>query len=251
MRLIYPMMYILLQFGMATRTKSTYADFLTAIHGKKAASSMCIVQQQNKRQKKMRIFTIDSAVSEGAKVETLEINGANVSIPVIYVGESGRGSKLGSVPVHLLPAQHAAWQRGETVVIYNCTMGQTKSGRHKIIETPGSSDNQAQCMVVFRTPIGFRGSNSHTGGRAADYSEENRSFLPFPGNILASGVISQGAAGRMVSGDQYVAIMPKDIIFRTSIMGRLYGAEGVHYHVFNGETILRMTPEEMEIADLI
>ena len=198
----------------------------------------------------MRVFTISSSVQEGATVETLEIKSANTKIPVLQVGENGRGRELSSVPVQLLPADFAKWQAGERVSIFHCTLGETKSGKPKIIQTLGSTDHN-QALVVLKTPIGFRGGNSHTGGRADDWTEENPKYLPFPAKILASGQIAQGTAGAMGSGSQYVAIVPAKTIFRTRISGRLYGAEGTHYHNFDGAKISRYTTQEIEMLDYV
>ena len=153
----------------------------------------------------MRIFTINSSVSEGAQVRTLEIKGANVKIPVLQVGEEGRGRKLASLPVQLLPADFAKWQAGEAVRVFHANIGETKSGKPKIFQTLGSTDH-TQAICVFETPIGFRGGNSHTGARADDWTEESPKFLPFPAKILASGEIAQGTAGAMGSGQQHIAL---------------------------------------------
>src|SRR5690606_27814059 len=166
----------------------------------------------------MKVFTIESGkVIEGAELVTFALKNADVSIPAIIVGEEGRGRQLGVLPVQLTEEQFKKWRAGETVIIKNARVSETKSGKPKLIETEDS--NNEKVIVVFRTQIGFRGSNGHTG----DGDE------PFPGDILVCGVIAQGDAGRMGSGDQLVAVIPKNTVFSTIYSGRLYGEPSEHY----------------------
>lgn len=117
----------------------------------------------------MKAFTIRSGeVSLGAKVEAFQLSGAGVTIPAILVGEEGRGRKLGVLPVHLLPDRYKEWQEKGEVVITAATVGQTKAGKPKLIEVSEVTDT-GRCICVFRTQIGFRGSNRHTGDRAREY----------------------------------------------------------------------------------
>jgi len=234
----------------------------------------------------MKAFTIRSGeVSPGAKVETFQLSGAGVTIPAILVGEKGRGRKLGVLPVQLLPDSYKEWQEKGEVVITAATVGQTKAGKPKLIEVSEVTDT-GRCICVFRTKIGFRGSNEHTGDRAREYyvldyfarsvaseagipikeeytGEEvlqyaqqyagfkrRLEFHPFPGKVLCEGTIAQGAAGRMGSGDQLVAVMPAGIVFRTGYSGRLYGAPSAHYYVYRDGQILSATWEEREVAEI-
>ena len=80
--------------------------------------------------------------------------------------------------------------------------------------------------------------------------EKRSEFEPFPGKVLAKGIIAQGAAGRMGYGEQFVALMQKGIVWRTGYFGRLYGAPDHHYHIWTGEKLLSATREERELADL-
>ena len=75
-------------------------------------------------------------------------------------------------------------------------------------------------------------------------------FHPFPGEILCEGIIAQGAAGRVGSGYQYVAIMPANVVFRTGYSGRLYGCPSADYYIFRDGRILAATWEEREISDI-
>lgn len=245
----------------------------------------------------MRVFTVKNGnVKEGAKVRTFE--GSSFEIPAIIVGEKGRGSDLGVLPVHLKREKYRAWKNNAVrLYIYNAEIGSTRSNRPKLIETDDGDDNN-NIIVVFRTKIGFRGGNSHTGDEkemyealkygksryyikglkahtyyspteakeilektknksgAPDDLKLNEIFKPaptyedFPGEEIVSGMISQGAAGRMGCGAQLVAKVPKGKVFRTGYSGRLYGKPSEHFYLWNGRKILVATKDEREIADL-
>jgi len=192
------------------------------------------------------IFTIRSGrVTEGTEVGRFNVRSANVTIPAVIVGEAGRGRELGIVPIQLPPALYQEWQESSSVVIIKAAaVGQTRTGRPKLIAADEPTDT-SKIIAVFRTYIGFRGSNSHTGDRTADGQ-----YLPFPGELLASGTIAQGTAGRMGRGGQLVAVMPQDVIFRTGYSGRLYGAPSEHFYVWTGTEVLSVTAEERELAEL-
>jgi len=241
----------------------------------------------------MKIFTVENGkVTEGVRVDSFTLKGAGVTIPAILVGEEGRGRKLGVLPVQLLPDSYNEWQEKGEVVITAAKVGKTKAGKPKLIETSGITDTE-KCICVFRTRIGYRGGNSHTGDCKEEYwvpnwfwrpdisalgkelkkkytkqeaisivKELNPSyqwdgiferklvFHPFPGEILCEGIIAQGAAGRMGSGDQLVAVMPAGIVFRTGYSGRLYGAPSAHYYVYRDGQLLSATWEEREVAEI-
>jgi hypothetical protein len=203
----------------------------------------------------MKIFTIsEGRVSEGAIVDTFKLSKAEISIPAILVGEEGRGRRLGVLPVQLLPSSYKEWQEEGTVSIHSAKVGETRAGKPKLIETSGITDTE-KCICVFRTRIGYRGANEHTGDRDGrtekDYwGAEHPTFHPFPGEILCEGIIAQGDAGRMGSGSQIVAVMPAGIVFRTAYRGRLYGAPGSHYYIFRDGQILSATWEEREAAEI-
>ena len=253
---------------------------------------------------KMKVFTIESGdVTEGARVGSFTLKGVGITIPAIIIGEEGRGRKLGVLPVQLLPEQNKEWEEKGYTHIHSATIGTTKAGKPKLFQTE-NTDTTEKCICVFRTKIGFRGGNSHTGDRVAEFwtlspyyekeaheagvpikdrytADEVREysrlimqvveqargysigvprwdagfdyrieFAPFPGEILVHGVIAQGGAGRMGSGDQYVAVIPKGVVFRTGYSGRLYGAPPAHYYLWDGQRLLAATWEERQLADL-
>ena len=248
----------------------------------------------------MKIFTIKSGdVREGVKVESFTLKGAGISIPAVIIGEEGRGRELGVLPVQLLPESYAEWKEKGYTRIHSAEVGATKAGKPKLLQTEDTdTDTTEKCICVFRTMIGFRGGNSHTGDKEDEYwvresfadfpesvpikekytwDEVERYGLeylkvrhpgkedmyppdiafkrkvfyrPFPGEILSSGVIAQGDAGRMGRGGQYVAIIPAGVVFRTGYSGRLYGSPSEHYYIFRDGQLLAATWEEREISDI-
>jgi|LFRM01.2.fsa_nt_gb hypothetical protein len=203
----------------------------------------------------MKIFTIGSGkVTEGVRVDSFTLKGAGVTIPAILIGEEGRGRRLGVLPVQLLPDTYAEWQENGYAYIHSAKVGTTKSGKPKLFQTE-DADTTEKCICVFRTQIGYRGGNSHTGdrdgGMERDYwGKERPTFHPFPGEILCEGIIAQGDAGRMGSGEQLVAVMPADTVFRTGYSGRLYGAPRAHYYVYRDGQLLSATWEERDVSDI-
>ena len=194
------------------------------------------------------IFTANETNTSFVLVDSLTLKGAGVKIPAIIIGEQGRGRERGVLPIKLLPEAHKEWEVKGTTKIKYASIEQTKSGKPKLFQKSQATDTD-KCIVVFRTKIGFRGGNSHTGDRI-NPQEPKEGFLPFPGEPLVSGRIAQGAAGRAGSGSQIVALMPRNTIFRTGYSGRLYGAPAAHYHFFNGEEFLSLTWEERTASDL-
>ena len=187
-----------------------------------------------------KVFTVKGGVvEEGAEVVPFELTNGT-AIPAIVVGESGRGRKQGVLPVSGVTLANG----GEPVRVMTAEIGQSQSGRPKLVAGHGAIDTSA-IVGVLRTPIGFRGSNKHTGD-----SDESGGYLPFPGQILVEGVIAQGAAGAMGSGKQYDAILPQGVVFRTGYAGRLYGAPSSHFYKWDGEQLLVATLGERELADL-
>jgi hypothetical protein len=205
---------------------------------------------------KMKVFAvITGEVVEGALVDSFTLKGAGVTIPAILVGEEGRGRELGVLPVQLLPDSYKEWKENGYTYIHSATVGTTKAGKPKLFQTE-YADTTEKCICVFRTQIGYRGGNEHTGDRDGGFKkdywddEERPTFHPFPGEVLCEGIIAQGAAGRMGSGEQLVAIIPADTVFRTGYSGRLYGAPSEHYYVYRDGQILSATWEEREVADI-
>lgn len=236
----------------------------------------------------LRVFTIESGVvTAGAVIESLKLKGAGIEIPAILIGEEGRGRERGVVPVGSPPqvpcpeqgkdmwtsadvcrqcgvtlgeAQGSTRHHPDSGLVTGRLMfaevGQTKANKPKLLAAPGATTDE-KIVVVLRTAIGFRGGNSHTGDRSGteefeEWGEKKTrlTFAPFPGEVIARGAIAQGTAGRMGGGDQLVAIMPKDVVFRTAYYGRLYGAPGAHYYKWDGERLLAMTWEEREASDI-
>lgn len=252
------------------------------------------------KKEKMRVFTIESGeVVEGVRVNSFTLKGAGITIPAVIIGEEGRGRKLGILPVHLLPDDYKKWKEEGCAYIHSAEIGTTRAGRPKLFQTE-EANTLEKCICIFRTKIGTRGGNSHTGDRKDEYwvphwsweadvlelkkeikekytekeargiakeldspepwediniiletiFERRVEFHPFPGEILCDGIIAHGMAGRAASGEQLVAIIPADTVFRTGYSGRLYGAPAAHYYIFRDGQLLAATWEERGISDI-
>lgn len=221
------------------------------------------------------IFTVAEQVESGAIIQPREVAGA--ILHVLTVGEEGRGRKLASLTVEgafLVPCTEEGakyslegpeppdrpdrcpccngniwgnkytWgchEPREYRVLAGTLQGKTLRGSRP------PSGVQEKAIVVLRSPIGFRGGNAHTGDRAPSWTPERGGFLPFPGEVIAQGRIAQGDAGRMGSGDQLVAIMPKNTVWRVAFSGRRYGKPACRYYLFDGRRIITATPEERDL----
>jgi hypothetical protein len=155
-------------------------------------------------------------------------------------------------------------------------VGQTKAGKPKFI-TRNEATSDHFIIVVFTTHIWYRGENNYTGDfqswrcpkvgcdasgttstpavcpkcGAAGWSGPQPLYENFPGQIIARGYIAQGEAGAIVGGgEELVALMPKNIVFRTAYWGRLYGAPDAHYYKWDGEKLMAATWDERTSADL-
>jgi hypothetical protein len=197
----------------------------------------------------MQVYTVSSGnVTNTAKVTMMTLS-SGIQIPVIQVGEPGRGRKLAFLPVQLLPDSQKVWEHDGSVDISHATIGKTLKGAPKIIESGAGSGN-TEALIIVPTMIGYRGGNSHTGDRIDGYDPENIQFQPSPFTILCEGYIAQGDAGNMGSGSQYIATVPTNWVFRTGYSGRLYGAPKSHYYIFTGSQILVATWDERLASDL-
>lgn len=134
------------------------------------------------KKEKMKVFTIESGdVTEGVRVESFTLKGAGISIPAIIIGEEGRGRELGILPVQLLPDSYKKWQEEGYVYINFAKIGKTKTGKPKLFQTE-YADTLEKCICIFRTMIGFRGGNSHTGDKKEEYWVRE-SFASFPESV--------------------------------------------------------------------
>ncbi len=219
-----------------------------------------------------RVYTVASgAVTAGAAIEYLRLKSAGIDIPVVAVGEEGRGRARGVIPIDTT---------GKPERLEFADLGKTSARTPKFIARKAAS-NDDSIIVVFKTKIGFRGGNDHTGDRAGwacekcgageggwvceKYgagegakpdicpkcgTETESLFSPFPGEIIARGRIAEGAAGRMGGGEQIVALIPREAVFRTAYSGRLYGEPSSHYYRWNGRRLIAATWNERVNAEL-
>jgi hypothetical protein len=163
--------------------------------------------------------------------------------------------------------------------IYAATLGTTRSGAPKLIATDDPGD-ESGAIIVFRTEPGYRGTSRHTGdrtgwkcsqygckgagtdreppavcpvcgaGKRFEVEAPEPVFADWPGRDLVRGYVAQGAAGRAGGGAQFVSVMPRDVVFRTSYGGRLYGKPSSHYYMFDGNKVLCATWDERIVSDV-
>lgn len=208
-------------------------------------------------------FTLSSgSVSAGIQPQMVSISGGSVMIPAMTVGEKGRNRNLGLLPVGGLVETVGVDSYGQTTrsvpAFSAAVVGKTAAGKTKLFASTGPIDD-SKAIVVLRTGMGFRGGNGHSGdvtgkemrpGAWGGEATEHYTFAQFPGEIICSGTIAEGDAGRMGSGTQMVAVIPRGVVFRAYRTGRLYGAPASHYYVFDGVSIRVATWDERCAADL-
>ena len=198
----------------------------------------------------MQVYTLNSGTIEaGATVSRFSLKSADITIPVIGVGEYGRGREYDFVAVSLLPENYITFMEGkEKVHIYYANLTSTKSGRNKLAETLYDETPSDGFIAVMPTMIGFRGSNEHTGD-IKEIVDGKTKYYDFPGEVLAMGIIAQGAAGYAGSGSQLIAKVPYCTWFATKYYGRLYGNPDRHWYYHDGEKLLCFTDEEREVYE--
>jgi hypothetical protein len=191
----------------------------------------------------MKIFTVgNGTVEEGAKVGKVTILSADVEIPAVCVGETGRGRKFSYIPISGVSDE-------DTKKVTNVKLGETRTGKPKFIAINPEEDNDTnECVLVFKHTAGYRGSAYLTGDRVDLYSD--KLFKDFPGEILIEGEIAQGAAGRMGGNSQYIAKMQKGDVFRIKRTGRIYGKSPSYYGMFDGHRVTLVTWQDREAAEL-
>ncbi|HZJ34894.1 MAG TPA: hypothetical protein VFD55_02695 [Candidatus Angelobacter sp.] len=191
----------------------------------------------------MKICTIQNGkVLDGADVEKLSIQGDDY--PVITIGEIGPGRLKAVLLVEfMIDKQHQEWMEKGTIKINSVSVEKNNYDRYVLIASDNNYvDNEKEIICVFRTHIGSRGSNSHTGD---NIDNSLRKYKRFPGTIISRGKIAQGGAGKMGSGEQIVAIMPPNCVFCTQYSKKLYKGPKVfyykwdsHYYHWNGKALI-------------
>ena len=171
------------------------------------------------------------------------------TVPAIIVGERGRKRRLGVLPLQLMPGGGET-SRDHRVAAVKIDRRAGPKGPIRLVETDLSQASDEACIVVFRTRIGFRGWNKHTGDAVEGVPGEERKFLPLPGEVLTWGAIAEGDAGRMGHGEQVVLLLPRDQVVRTYIGGRVYGRPREWYYRFDGSTLRYVTAEDRPLVGL-
>lgn len=139
----------------------------------------------------------------------------------IIVGEEGRGRKIGYVP--LSRELQMILDAGETPKPEDLTVIKTKKGGWLVIEQPGNSD----LILCTNWYGGFRG---HAESNVQELEKENKL------EILATGNIADGIAGRMAKSRQYIIKIKEDADIYLARTGRTYGSGNAFlYKIRNNE----------------
>jgi hypothetical protein len=189
-----------------------------------------------------KVFTIRKGIAkDGAIVKRFNPWGG-LDYPAILVGKTGRLCELGALPVVLLPEQLKEWRKKGSTKITAAKVTETRLGEKALVSAEqADSDEYAICVLL--THIGRKGGNTHTGG-PKPYGEE---FLPFPGEVLARGRITQ--KGARMSGYQLIALIPKMVLFRTAYQGTVREVPGAHYYMFNGKSIISAETNHVSLVE--
>ena len=100
----------------------------------------------------MKVYTIESGISEGAIVEKLALKGAGIEIPAIIVGEDGRGRERGILPVQLTNGQYKEWQEKGRVRIEFAEVGTTKAGKPKLFAKDSAGTDEKIIVLIRSLP---------------------------------------------------------------------------------------------------
>jgi len=164
----------------------------------------------------MKIYSVHRyGISQFARVDTFFLPDGR-SIPVVTLGEEGRGRKLTYIPVTLTPASRQKWGRDGWCAIEDVTWKFNKKGFVHLWEQDGSPQEN-EYLIVFLGWIGLRGCNALTDYDGNRLGKET---------VLAKGIIAQGRDGRMGWGSQWLLRVKVGDRFRYKVSGHLYGEPG-------------------------
>ncbi len=182
----------------------------------------------------MKVFTIqDNLVSPGAKANSM-LSKSGKRIPIICVGEQQWQEGFRCLPVVLTKEQEALWNGKKNAKIFYTRLMRCK--RLAAIDTYPNSCEHA--LIVFKGNIGQGGSNSYLG----DLKDDLKTYDSFPGRILKKGKIGHFYLGKVYTGTQVIAIVPKNTIFSFVKKGQMQEQNKEEYFFyFDGHDIFSMT----------
>lgn len=170
-----------------------------------------------KEEAAMRCFTVRAEAMAGLTVRT-------EPYAHVEVGEAGRGRRLtrvalGSRDFEVVPEVLARASAIRTRAKGTVLLVQEKDG------------DTRRALVLLAVPMGYR------GGTAWDGLDDV--------TILAEGTVADGAAGRMGSYQEYLAILPPGARLVCRRYGRLYGAPAQVHVYWTGEELRVGTADEV------
>ncbi len=106
-------------------------------------------------------FTAQGTCTPGTRVELQDLRGAQVTIPVVAVGETGRGRQRAVLPVrnwYRTPETSSEIPEPQPEPLLKfARVGETRAGRPALIQASATPDTSA-AIVVIRNGYGHRGS---------------------------------------------------------------------------------------------
>lgn len=177
----------------------------------------------------MKLFTIsNNQIESGIAVNTRKSQKTGDEFNVILVGQDGRGSRLSWVPLHPTVVIDTTEDQYGRTRLFECRLGDTKSGGYLVLPSAGE-DNRALILLYFQE--GYRGQNSYA--------------LPEHGcTVISEGRYSQGAAGRMGGGTEYLLLLEPGAVVTATRTGRLYGGSADLRVEWDGHTLAAFHPED-------
>lgn len=173
----------------------------------------------------MKIYTINNTldVISGIVPEKITLTGG-ASFIGAYLGEEGRGR------IRLYVPFVSKTEIPDVITEGNVYFNKHGYPRIRTDQVPEVSKDEA--LVFFYSPIGFRGTNQ---------------LIPHYGvDILGTGTIADGLAGRMARGEQWLLKLRTDAQARFIRTGRLYGHPS-EYNLSYRNNWLTITPIDISV----
>jgi hypothetical protein len=182
------------------------------------------------------VFTIENGVvTRGAVIEKLLLSDGKTYIPAILVGKKTKGSDCGAISAAIPPHEYQRYQNGEEVRVYAGNIGKNHLGNPKFFTKPKADDDEYVIVVIKTTPP-LGGESKYAGTTHDD------ELGTFPGKVIVRGRISLGEQGELGTGTQCIALVKKDIRFRTSYTGVAETEPISHMYFWDGKRLFS-TPE--------
>lgn len=187
----------------------------------------------------MKIYTVEgNRLKGGCLVEKVEL--PQYDIRAVVVGEEGRKRKRGLLCTS-----------ARLGLLTQAGLKKSSNGAWRLVQY--GLELEDHCIVIFKTPIGFRGGSSLTGDdvivkETSDLGLPAQVFKPFPGYYISWGVIAQGLAGRDASGMQYACLVKFGEVVKVVVDSELESEKSTTYYKFTKDGVCMASKEEREFG---